>query len=79
MDQMLVLKSEDFFARPSSVFQKVLQFLELPPCELREYKPYNAREYSTMNAATRKKLTDYFEPHNRRLRDLLGDNFAWNG
>jgi len=77
-EQMLILQSEDFFARPSSVFQKVLQFLDLPPCELREYKPYNAREYSTMNAATRRRLNDYFEPHNRRLRELVGQNFAWN-
>jgi hypothetical protein len=77
-EQMLILQSEDFFNRPSSVFQKVLQFLDLPPCELREYKTYNAREYSTMNAATRRRLNDYFEPHNRRLRELVGQNFPWN-
>jgi Sulfotransferase domain len=77
-EQMLILQSEDFFARPASVFQKVLRFLDLPPWELSEYKPYNAREYSTMNAATRRRLIDYFEPHNRRLRELVGQKFAWN-
>jgi hypothetical protein len=77
-EQMLILQSEDFFARPGQLFQKVLEFLDLPPWELSEYKPYNAREYSTMNAATRRQLIDYFEPHNRRLRELSGHNFTWN-
>jgi hypothetical protein len=77
-EQMLILQSEDFFARPAKIFQKVLRFLDLPAWELSEYKPYNAREYSTMNAATRIRLTDYFEPHNRRLRELVGQNFVWN-
>jgi hypothetical protein len=77
-DQILILRSEDFFAESSKTFQKVLGFLELPPCELSEYKQYNAREYSSMNAATRRRLIDYFEPHNRRLRELVGENFPWN-
>ncbi len=77
-DQMLILRSEDFFAEPPKIFQKVLRFLDLPLCELGEYKQYNARDYSTMDGATRARLIKYFEPHNRRLRQLVGRNFAWN-
>jgi hypothetical protein len=77
-EQMLILRSEDFFAEPSKIFQKVLRFLELPPFELSEYKPFNAREYSSMNAATRRRLRDYFEPHNRRLPELVGQPFTWS-
>jgi hypothetical protein len=77
-DQMLILRSEDFFAEPPKTFQKVLRFLDLPLCELGEYKQYNARDYSTMDGATRARLIKYFEPHNRRLRQLVGRNFAWN-
>jgi hypothetical protein len=76
-EQILIVKSEDFFAEPSRIFHEVLRFLELPGWELPEYKPYNAREYRTMNAATRKRLTQYFAPHNRRLGELLGRNFSW--
>jgi hypothetical protein len=75
--QMLVLRSEDFFAEPSKVFQKVLGFLELPACELPEYRQYNARKYSSMTGTTRRRLVEYFEPHNRRLHDLVGQSFAW--
>jgi hypothetical protein len=77
-EQMLILQSEEFFAQPSMVFQTVLRFLELPSFELRQYKHYNAREYCSMDAAMRRRLIDYFEPHNRRLEDLVGRNFAWD-
>ncbi|MGH7797297.1 MAG: sulfotransferase domain-containing protein [Candidatus Binatia bacterium] len=77
-EQMLILQSEDFFAGPASVFQKVLRFLDLPPWELANFKRYNAREYSTMDGATRRRLIEYFEPHNRRLSELVGRNFSWD-
>jgi hypothetical protein len=77
-EQMLILRSEDFFAEPGRILQQVFQFLELPAWALPQYKPYNAREYTTMDAATRNRLSRYFEPHNRRLHDLLGRDFAWN-
>lgn len=77
-EQMLILRSEDFFAQPGRVLQEVFQFLELPAWELPNYKPYNAREYNTMDDKIRKRLFHYFEPHNRRLYDLLGRDFAWN-
>jgi hypothetical protein len=77
-EQICILRSEDFFAEPGRVFQQVLRFLELPPWDLPQYKQYNAREYATMHAATRKRLVEYFEPHNRRLHELVGRNFAWD-
>jgi len=77
-EQMLILRSEDFFAEPGRVLQEVFQFLELPAWELPNYKPYNAREYNTMDPEIRQRLFQYFEPHNRRLYDLLGRDFAWN-
>jgi hypothetical protein len=30
-----------------------------------------------MDPATREQLDDYFEPHNRRLYELLGMDFGW--
>ena len=81
-EQLLILKSEDFFERPADVFKIVLGFLELPewefdasrigPDELRA-GGYEQR----MDPATRRRLEEYFEPHNRRLYDFLGTDFGW--
>ena len=76
-EQILIIKSEDFYTKPSPTFKKVLNFLEVPEWELKDYKEYNAGSYSKVEPATRQKLNDYFEPHNQRLYEYLGTNFDW--
>jgi len=79
-EQMLVLKSEDFFGRPVETLKVALNFLDLPEWEPEGselQKKRNAREYDEMDPATRRRLEEYFEPHNRRLYDFLGLDFSW--
>jgi Sulfotransferase domain len=77
--QVLVLRSEDFFADPELVLGSVLQFLGLPPASLRHYPKYNHRDYTEMTPALRRRLRDQFAPHNQRLAALLGRDFGWDG
>lgn len=80
-EQMLVLKSEDFFEYPREVLERVLDFLDLPEwnpedSELRLKR--NKGDYvEKMNPTTRRRLEEYFEPHNRRLYEYLGADFGW--
>ncbi len=80
-EQMLVLKSEDFFERPVETLKIVLDFLGLPEWEpgvwKRRQKCRAGRYKQKMDPATRRRLEDYFEPHNRRLYDYLGVDFGW--
>jgi len=75
--QILVLKCEDFFDDPPEVFSQVVNFLELPPWQPRQFKRYNAGNYRDMNEKTRRRLRDYFEPHTQRLYQYLGTDFGW--
>jgi Sulfotransferase domain len=81
-EQFLILKSEDFYADPATIVNQVLDFLNLPQLEAQlskgAYKQYNNNTYPKMDAGLRKRLVDYFEPHNARLYDLLGVNFGWD-
>ena len=80
-EQLLVLKSEDFFESPQQTLKTVLSFLGLPGWEpgasdLGERR--NAGGYEEgMDLATRRKLEEYFGPHNRRLYEFLGTDFGW--
>ena len=81
--QFLILKSEDFYADSAATFKKVLTFLNLPAVELEQekqaYKLYNNNIYSSkMEPAMRKRLVEYFKPHNARLYELLGVDFGWD-
>ena len=79
-ERMLILKSEDFFARPQEILRQVFGFLDLPewepdPSEFERKR--NSRKYEKMAPETRRELEEYFEPHNRRLYDYLGRDLGW--
>ena len=76
-EQILVLKSEDFYNNPSSVIGQILEFLKLPSGQLKDQGKYPVYPYSRMDAAVRKQLVDYFELYNQELYEYLGRNLHW--
>ena len=80
-EQMLVLKSEDFFERPSETLKPVLGFLGLPAWEPPTSVLGNKRnkgEYERgMAPVIRRRLENFFEPHNEKLYEYLGTDFGW--
>jgi hypothetical protein len=75
--QLLIVKSEDLFIDPPSIYNKVIEFLELPKHELREYKKFNLGSYHKMDVCLRKKLIDYYKPYNEKLYEYVNINFDW--
>jgi Sulfotransferase domain len=80
-EQMLVLKSEDFFKRPIETLKVVLTFLDLPDWEPEASELQQRRHSGTykqkMDPSTRRRLEAYFEPHNQRLYECLDIDFGW--
>jgi hypothetical protein len=80
-EQMLVLKSEDFFEDPRGTLKTVLGFLDLPAWEPEAADlgdKVNKGKYDRgMSPEVRMRLEDFFEPHNRRLYEYLGTDFGW--
>jgi hypothetical protein len=77
-DQILILKSEDFYADPAAILKQTVQFLNLPTWEATDCTKYNSGNYPKMDVTVRKRLIEYFEPHNQRLYEYLGVNFEWD-
>jgi|SRR5579872_4411298 len=84
-EQLLILKSEELYSEPGTIFKHTLAFLDVPvliPESLqKEFKPYNKSEdtlSSKIDPATRERLVTYFEPHNARLYELVGRDFGWS-
>ena len=81
-EQILVIKSEDFFENPLETLKTAQRFLDLPewepaPTELPKKRNEGSYDRLGMNPATRRRLEEYFEPHNRRLYDFLGVDLGW--
>lgn len=78
-EQILIIRSEDFFEDPASSYKETLAFLGLPHHELDTYEQFLPGSYKQpMNDSTRRRLADYFRSHNRRLYELLGRDFGWD-
>jgi tetratricopeptide (TPR) repeat protein len=75
--QFLILRSEDFEIDPSAQMKKVFDFLELPDYQLASYEKYNLGAYTSMSESLRLKLSEFFQPYNRKLEEYLGMKFEW--
>jgi hypothetical protein len=77
--QILVIQSERLFESPSIIYSQVLEFLNLPKYELKQYKNANPRSYlSDIKPETRKYLADYFRDYNQKLYEFLGATYDWD-
>ena len=77
-EQILIIKSEEFFANPEQCFHKVEDFLGLPRYSLKTYKKFNIGKNAVMRKDIRERLARYFIPYNQRLYEFLGKNFDWD-
>ena len=84
-EQFLIIRTEDFYSDPGAIYKETLAFLNVPilePAGLKKgYKVYNQSRENTpskMEPATRKRLLEYYEPHNARLYELVGRDFRWS-
>ncbi|MEP6515420.1 tetratricopeptide repeat protein [Microcoleus vaginatus] len=76
-EQLLIVKSEDFYADTAGIVQQVLEFLDLPEYQLSEYQNANPGSYQRVNESVRDRLSDYFRPYNQELEEYLGRQFDW--
>lgn len=76
-EQLLVLRAEDFLARPAEVYAETLDFLGLRPWHLDDFTPRNRKPYTAIDPAVRALLEERFAQPNARLARLLGRDFGW--
>jgi hypothetical protein len=76
-DQLLILKSEEFFRDPPATVRRTTDFLGLPPAALIERRVHNEAAYPALPAATRRRLRACFAEKNAELEALLEEELGW--
>jgi hypothetical protein len=76
-EQLLVLMSDELRDEPASALCKVERFLGVPEWQPPTYPQENVRTYPPMSPVTRDRLRAVFEPHDRRLEELLDLELRW--
>jgi len=77
-EQLLVLRSEDLYMDTSNTYKEVLQFLNLPLWEPKNYPAHERMQYAPMSMEARKQLIEFFTPHNERLYKMLDRDMRWD-
>lgn len=77
-NQILIISSEDLALNTKDTMNHIFQFLNLPKFDIPNTEKVNVSKYLKMNSETRKKLIDYFKPHNEQLYDFLNRKFDWD-
>jgi hypothetical protein len=77
-ERLLVLQSEALFRDPAATVERVQAFLGLRPHRSGSYKAFYQGSYDReIPVDLRRRLAEYFEPHNRELYRWLGEEFDW--
>lgn len=76
----LIIKSEEFFKDTSIQYKRVIEFLNLPKWDLKEYPAHMVGRYQENDIATklRNELQQFFKPYNEKLYKLLDTDFGWD-
>ncbi|MBI1784853.1 sulfotransferase domain-containing protein [Candidatus Sumerlaeota bacterium] len=76
-EKILVLKTEDLEREGTSLLNRAFRFLGLPSFNVTDFEKHHLSQYAGMDPAIRKRLADYFAPHNRKLEELTGEKINW--
>lgn len=76
-EQLLILKSEEFYQNTAQEMAKVYDFLGLPNHSLDNYPKVNGGSYNEVDSSLRATLVEYFAPYNQKLEEYLGVKFNW--
>lgn len=76
-DQVLILRSEDLYLDEQAVFDRTCRFLGIAPAALAEPKRHNHIPRSPIAPDTRRRLLDFYAPHNEALYAYLDRDFGW--
>ena len=76
--QILILNSDDLKKSTKETLRRVFNFLNVSNYDIKDTSQVNVGKYPTINKITRKKLIEFFKPHNQRLNKLLDTEFNWN-
>jgi hypothetical protein len=76
-EQVLVIRAEDFFARPSEVYADILEFLGVAPFDPAGFTARNPKDYEPLSDDLRELLEQRFAEPNEHLAELLGTDVWW--
>ena len=77
-EQVHILSTDNMEKDPKNVLQKIFRFLELPDYDIQNPQRKKKAEYEKMSPEIRKKLLEFYRPHNEKFFHTIGKKFEWD-
>jgi len=78
-EQFLIIKSEMLYQNPAACCRAIWTFLDLPAAEIDHFEHLNKGEYdNVIPADTYNWLKAYYTEPNKKLFELIGEEYDWN-
>lgn len=76
-EQILVLQAEAMYADPAAELARVEELLGIPHHDVR-FEHHHRLPSVAWDPEVRRRLVEYYAPHNEALYELLGQRFSWS-
>ena len=76
--QILTISSEDLKLNPQETLETIFEFLKLSNYKIETPQYKKQKKYVAMNPEIRKKLIEFYKPHNEELYKLVNRKFDWD-
>lgn len=76
-EQFLILNFDRWVSNPEQAANRIARFVGLPEHAFPERRANVGGYTDPMPEACRERLVEHFRPHNRRLFELLGEDWGW--
>ena len=73
-----VVSTEEMQQNPQETLLQIFRFLEIPDYSIKNPQKQKSAKYEKMNPDTRKKLLDYYKPHNDEFFQMIQKKFEWD-
>ena len=77
-DQIHVLSTEEMQKNPRETLLELFRFLGLPDYDIKNPQKQKFFKYKEMSSNTRKKLLDFYKPHNEKFFQMIEKRFDWD-
>ena len=75
--QIIILESEQLLEKPQKVLNEVYHFLGLSEYTIKHKFSQKKKKYEEMNIKTRKVLSDFYNPFNEELFQMIEKRYNW--
>jgi hypothetical protein len=63
---------------PREELKEIFRFLDIDEYDIKQPQKQKVTKYKQMKKETRKKLLDFYKPHNKRFFEIIQHEFEWN-